>query len=387
MDNSFDNLLDKYKTGTLTEEEAALFLNMLKTGENEQRLAQAIDLDWQQELKDVSDKEMLGLVYQQILMARETPVVKLPVYKRTWVVVAASVILILTVGTFAILSNKKNAADKSDIARQQVENDVAPGQYKARLTLADGSTIILDSAAAGELTRQGGTVVTNKDGQLVYSGRPKSQAGEMMYNTLSTARGETYATVLGDGSKVWLNAASSIRFPVSFSGNERRVTITGEAYFEVAHDAAKPFHVTINGMDVQVLGTHFNINSYADEGVIKTTLLEGSINVAVAGNRLVVKPGQQAQVQNNNIRLVSNADTDAVMAWKNGFFAFKGTDIKKLMTELSRWYDIEVIYQGMPDATFTGKIDRSLTLSQLLRGLADAKVNYKIEGKKLIILP
>jgi transmembrane sensor len=387
MDNSFEKLLERYKTGTLTEDEGALFLNMLKTDENEQRLAQAIDWDWQRELKDVTDKEMLGLIYQQILMARETPVVKLPFYKRRWVAVAASVILILTVGTLAILSNKKNGTDKSALARHEQVNDVGPGQYKARLTLADGSTIILDSAAAGELTRQGGTVVINKDGQLVYSYRPGNKAGETLYNTLSTARGETYATVLGDGSKVWLNAASSIRFPVSFSGNERRVTITGEAYFEVAHDAAKPFHVTVNGMDVQVLGTHFNINSYADEGVIKTTLLEGSIKVAVAGNRLMVKPGQQAQVQNNNIRLVSNADTDAVMAWKNGFFAFEGTDIKKLMTELSRWYDIEVIYRGMPDATFTGKIDRSLTLSQLLQGLADAKVNYKIEGKKLIILP
>jgi transmembrane sensor len=386
MDNSFDNLLEKYKTGTLTAEEAALFLNMLKTGENDQQLAQAIDLDWQRELKDVSDKEMLDLIYQQVLMAKETPVVKLRFYKRRWVAVAASVILIVTIGILAILSNKKNGTHKSDLARHEQVNDVAPGQYKARLTLADGSTIILDSAAAGELTRQGGTVVMNKDGQLVYSSHPGKQAAEM-YNTLSTARGETYATVLGDGSKVWLNAASSIRFPVSFSGNERRVTITGEAYFEVAHDASKPFHVTVNGMDVQVLGTHFNINSYADEGVIKTTLLEGSIRVAVAANRLMVKPGQQAQVQNNNIRLVPDADTDAVMAWKNGFFAFEGTDIKKLMTELSRWYDIEVIYQGIPDATFTGKIDRSLTLSQLLRGLADAKVNYKIEGKKLIILP
>jgi ferric-dicitrate binding protein FerR (iron transport regulator) len=299
-------------------------------------------------------------------------------FRWTRYIAAASVILLLATGTYFILN--RNTSEKP-VAKEQTKTDILPGHDGAVLTLADGSKIVLDNAQDGKIT----DVAVKNGNKVSYQ---NSSQTKVEYNTMTTPKGRQFSLVLPDGTQVWLNAASSITYPTAFVGNDRKVSITGEAYFEVTHNVSKPFHVNVNGMDVQVLGTHFNINAYGDDGNTKTTLLQGSIKVSVAGKMQVVKPGQQTQVASNNIKLVPDADIDAVMAWRNGFFSFENTGIKEIMKQLSRWYDVEVIYQGEPKDIFTGEIDRNLTLSQVLKVLSDTKVKYRIEeSRKLIILP
>jgi hypothetical protein len=367
---TFYSLIDKFLEGAATQEEKAL----LDDYTNE--LAEIGGLTRSQEEKARLKKRL----YQNILkgrMASRTKVV--PFYQASlFKVAAAAIVIFMALGAYFILNKNK---DVKPVAKEGVQKDVLPGHDGAVLTLADGRTIILDNAQDGKIT----DVAVKNGNKVSYQ---NSAPTKVEYNTMATPKGRQFSLVLPDGTEVWLNAASSITYPTAFVGGDRKVQITGEVYFEVAHDASKPFHVTVNGMDVQVLGTHFNINSYGDGGDIKTTLLQGRIKVTIAGKTEVIKPGQQAQVANNNIKLISDADVDAVMAWKNGFFSFEKTDIKGLMRQVSRWYDVEVVYQDIPNETFTGKIDRNLTLTQLLNGLAETKVHYRIEeGKKLIILP
>lgn len=276
---------------------------------------------------------------------------------------------------------------------------MAPGTEGAILTLADGKQIILDSAANGSLAVEGRTKVINKDGQLVYEieGRVPDA---LLYNTMTTPKGKQYQLVLADGSKVWLNAASSIRYPTAFAGTERRVEITGEAYFEIAHHADKPFKVSVNGMEVQVVGTHFNINAYEDEAAMQTTLLQGSVKITTNNHTRILSPGQQAQISttlshpvqqkpgDENIKVVKDADLDAVMAWKNGYFSFSQTDLQTVMRQIARWYDVEIVYAGtIPDRRFGGEIARNTNASQVLKILEESKVYFRIEGKKIIVLP
>ncbi|SMC87626.1 FecR family protein [Pedobacter africanus] len=324
--------------------------------------------------KEAARKEL----FMQI--GTEAKVVPINRFKRSLGWIAAAVVI--GVAAIAIIMNiSKDKMISTPVAAQPSETDVAPRHDGAVLTLASGKTIVLDDVKDGKLT----DIAVKNRNQVSYVNGSKEK---VELNTMTTPKGKQFSLVLGDGTKVWLNAASSITYPTAFVGNERKVDITGEVYFEVTHDAKKPFNVTVNGMNVQVLGTHFNINSYGDQGSIKTTLLQGSIKVSIAGKTQMIKPGQQAQVSNENIRVASNTDVAAVMAWKNGFFSFEGVDVKVLMKEISRWYDVEVIYQGEPKDLFSGEIDRNLTLTQVLKGLADTKVRYRIEeGKKLIILP
>jgi ferric-dicitrate binding protein FerR (iron transport regulator) len=273
-------------------------------------------------------------------------------------------------------------------APQTASVDVQPGGSRARLTLADGSVVVLDNAKQGTLVRQGQTDVVNKNGQLIY--QPGKGSGAVLYNTLTTLKGETYATVLSDGTKVWLNAGSSLRYPVAFDGLDRTVQITGEAYFEVAHNAQKPFHVRTGDMDVRVLGTHFNINAYGDEAMVTTTLLEGKVLVTKEKAVAALRPGQQATatIGEPSIHVVDNVDLDEVVAWKNGFFQFSNTALPIVMRQLARWYDVEVQYQGeVPQIEVVGKLPRNLTLSQAMIILKQLKVKYTVSGKKIIIAP
>lgn len=307
---------------------------------------------------------------------------------RRWV--AAAIITGLIAGAAWFTWNTSNEQpDKNIIAQEQrFQNDVEPGGFKARLTLADGTTIVLDSAAAGELARQGNTLVLNKDGQLIYDVQAESEK-EIIYNTLHTAKGEMYTTVLADGSKIWLNAASSIKFPVAFSGKERKVEITGEAYFEIAHNPSKPFKVIKGDVEVAVLGTHFNVNAYDDESEIKVTLLEGSVKVSTTkqlNNSATLIPGQQAHINQSTIQLI-NPDLEHVMAWKNGRFLFKSIDIKSLMKELERWYDIEVSYERIPATGFNARITRNTPLSSILKALElTGDVRFRIEGRRVVVM-
>jgi ferric-dicitrate binding protein FerR (iron transport regulator) len=196
--------------------------------------------------------------------------------------------------------------------------------------------------------------------------------------------------VLADGSKVWLNAESSITFPTAFIGKERNVEIKGEAYFEVAHNAQMPFNVKVKNMTVQVLGTHFNVNAYDDENWIKTTLLEGSIKVSKGSDSKIIKPGEQAQTENgdNSLIAVQAVDPDEVVAWKNGLFHFNNAGLPEVMHQLSRWYDVDVVYNGpVPKRKFGGEMQSNLKLSQVLELLEKNEVNFKIEGKKIIVMP
>lgn len=327
----------------------------------------------EKEQKEAAKKEL----FMQI--GAETKVVPINRFKRSLGWIAAAVVI--GFGVIALTINTlRDKASPVPSANVNSKTDVVPGHDGAILTLGNGKEIVLDDVQDGKLT----DVAVKNSGQVSYIEGNKEN---IEVNTMTTPKGRQFSLVLSDGTKVWLNAASSITFPTAFVGRERKINITGEVYFEVAHDANKPFVVTVKGMNVQVLGTHFNINSYGDQGSIKTTLLQGSIKVSVAGKQQVVKPGQQAQVSGGDIKMLSDIDVASTVAWKNGFFSFESVDIKGVMKEISRWYDVEVIYEGQPKDVFSGEIDRNLTLKELMKGLADTKVRYRIEGNKLIILP
>jgi hypothetical protein len=270
------------------------------------------------------------------------------------------------------------------------KKDIAPGGNKATLTLANGNTIFLEETRDGMLATQGNGHVTKDKGSLKYEAEGgQTSPLHSLYNTLNTPRGGTYALTLSDGSKAWLNAASSIRFPAVFSGNSRLVTITGEVYFEVMKNKASPFRVQVNGMEIEVLGTEFNVNAYAGENGIQTTLLTGSVKLINNTKINFLKPGQQARMYGTgNTQVTNDADTEQVMAWKNGLFQFTQADLPTVMRQISRWYDIDVIYEGQPPLIMTtGKAPRNISLANLLKILSLNGVHYRIEGKKLIILP
>lgn len=312
---------------------------------------------------------------------------------RKWIAAAAIFIVFLGGVSYFLIFNKTSnkIAGTVNLSQQNSKNDVAPGGNKAILTLGDGSTIVLDSAQNGILTQQGNTkVIKLNNGQLAYKLTKSNEELEIEYNSVTTPRGGQYQLVLSDGSKVWLNSSSSIRFPAIFKGHERDVEITGEAYFEVAHNTEMPFHVKVNDMDVEVLGTHFNINAYEDENVIKTTLLKGSVKVSKENFSTLIVPGEQARIvkTSNKIMVKAGVDLDEVVAWKNGYFDFEGLDFENIAKQLSRWYDVEVIYKRTIDDLFYAKIPRNTKLSIALKALElTGKVHFEIEDKKIIVLP
>jgi ferric-dicitrate binding protein FerR (iron transport regulator) len=217
----------------------------------------------------------------------------------------------------------------------------------------------------------------------------KNKSSEVLYNTISTPRGGQYELMLSDGSKVWLNAASSLRFSASFVGKERKVELLGEAYFEVAKNAAMPFKVKVHGMEVEVLGTHFNINSYDNESMIRTTLLEGSVKINKNNSSSLLKPGQQAQMNKaGEIKIINNVDVEEAIAWKEGKFQFDKADIHDIMRQLARWYDVDVEYKGTVSSHFGGTISRDVNLSQVLNMLhLTGEVNFQIQDKKVLVMP
>lgn len=308
---------------------------------------------------------------------------------------AASIILALGIGAYLWTAHKKNTEPAPTVVHVA---GIQPGKQGAILTLADGTNVVLDSLGNGVVATQNGVQVLLKDDGLAYD--PAGGASrEVMYNAVSTPKGRQFHVTLPDGTQVWLNAASSIRYPTQFSGRARRVEITGEAYFQVAKNRGMPFTANVNNkMTVEVLGTQFNVDAYDNEETINTTLLEGSVKVLVVAasahqTAVTLKPGQQAQVPGDQpaprgIRLVDNVDTGKVMAWKNGLFNFSGIKLEEVMRQLERWYDIEVVYEnGVPDIKLMGKMTRGVTLNELLTGLRELGLHYRLEGRKLIVLP
>jgi transmembrane sensor len=404
MDNlMMQELLDRYLSGACSAEEQLIVEKWLERQEGG-------DNRWS-EMDAPAKAAWMALLYQDIQHTIKNNAIAgnpavaggntasgknaapvMPIYRRPFsrMAVAAAIIVIIGTGTLWLIRGASHDVVKtSDTERHQ--NDVSPGGSRAVLTLANGSVIILDSAANGELAKQGNaTILKTANGQLAYN-LLNEKPTEAFYNTLATPRGGQYQLVLPDGSKVWLNAASSIRFPVAFTGGTRNVEITGEAYFEVAKDKAKPFHVKARGMEVEVLGTHFNINAYPDEPGIRTTLLEGSVKIVVDRQTqrrqqdMILLPGQQARVE-GGINLVKKADIDQVMAWKNGLFNFNDADLQTVLRQLARWYDIDIKFEGNgPVRSFHGKITRDLNLSQVINLLQEVEVKFRIEGKTLIV--
>ena len=329
-----------------------------------------------------------------------TKIVNTPIIGKRYVwpriAAAAVIIVLLSAGVYYISSNHNVKIASKKTQQQFKNNDVAPGGKKAVLTLANGTQIILDSAGNGALTQQGNVkIIKLNNSQLLYNSLNGSstlpKTGEVLYNTISTPRGGQYQVVLADGSKVWLNAASSLRFPTSFTGGERKVELTGEGYFEVVHNAAKPFKVSLgklDGAEIEVLGTHFNVNAYDDETAIKTTLLEGSVKVRKGSSSKTIRPGEQAQMENygNSKIIIQAADVDAAIAWKNGRFIFHGENIQSVMRQLARWYDVDVEYRGNVDIHFTGQLPRNDNVTKVFEKLAlTGEVRFKTEGKKIIV--
>jgi transmembrane sensor len=306
--------------------------------------------------------------------------------------VAASILMLISLGIYSYFSTSTD--QKQSIVKVQ-QQDVSPGGNKGTLTLADGSEVSLEKTKNESFVRQGNTTIKNKNGQLIYDSRI-SKNGNVSYNKLTIPRGGQYQLTLPDGTKVWLNAASSIAFPTAFTGKERRVIITGEVYFEVASlfdtDKEKiPFIVNVNDeTEIKVLGTHFNINSYPEEGAIKTTLLEGSVEVTSLTNHqsLIIVPGQQVSIDKSGLLTVEDVNTEEVIAWKNGYFYFDNDSLQTIMDQLARWYDVKITYEGdIPDRIFTGKIHRDINLSEALAILKFTKVNFRIEDKSIIVIP
>jgi transmembrane sensor len=302
------------------------------------------------------------------------------------IAVAASIIGAIAFAGYWMM-NKQTTDDPSTIAQDQKTKDVtAPDKNRAQIKLANGAIVYLDSAANGQLALQNDVkLVKTADDAIAYDGASTSLS--MTYNTLTNPRGSKVINMtLADGSRVWLNAGSSVTYPIVFIGKERNVTITGEAYFEIAHDKTKPFKVSKGETTVEVLGTHFNVNAYDDESEIKVTLLEGKVKTSmVNGQWSMLNPGEQAHV-GNSIKVVSGVDVEQVMAWKNGRFEFKSTDIETIMREVARWYDVEIVYNEQVNQRFNGKIPRTMSAMNVFKVLKETGgVHFKIEGRKVIV--
>lgn len=338
--------------------------------------------------KSVPDEERIAMenINWTRLEARidqPAPVRSISIPTPYWRWAAASVVLLIGAATWWWFSDRKTSANPQQTIAQ---TDIPPGREGAVLTLDDGRQILLDSLGNGVVANQSGAEVVLHNNSIAYSKTGADQKNPV-YNTLSTPRGRQFRVVLPDGTGVWLNAASSIRYPTVFAGHERRVDITGEAYFEVSKNNNQPFRVSVANTEVIVLGTKFNVNGYTNEARIATTLLEGAVQVNSGNNNVKLKPGQQASVSQEDIK-VKNVNTAQFVSWKNGLFYFDHADVSTAMRQLERWYDIEIKYEGaIPVKEIHGELGRDLSLQQVLKVLDRMQVTCRLEGKTLIVQP
>lgn len=386
------DVISKIKNGTASESELQSILDLLGSSEN-QFIIDIISDSFSVNRPSIatemsSQKEILSKILTADKLDEDTD--SLPrssIIKMFWKVAVAAVILIAVaaVAFWGIRESKNNLAVTQP--KNEKQTDRLPGVNRATLTLADGRVIILDSTSKGVLTIQGKTtVIKMANGQLAYK-NDQLNGGEVLYNKIDVPRGGQYELLLADGTKVWLNSESSLRFPASFVGSERNVELEGEGYFEVAKNKAKPFHVLSNNITISVLGTHFNVMAYKEEDLVKTTLMEGSIKVLTSADSTFVTPGQQAVFTKRNNRLAVNndADIDEAIAWKNGFFQFNKIDASAIR-QLSRWYDIDIVFAGaLPDNEFKGKIAKNIKLSSVIEALKISGIYCRIENNKLIV--
>lgn len=374
--------MEKYAAGTLEPEEEKAFLAWLETaspGEFQQMLdASGVPDDfkaWRQP-STASVQQ-----FRQRLAEREQPVVR-RMFPWRRIAAAAAVLIIAGGAAWYMLTRTPEAP----ITPQQAELR-PPGSNKALLTLADGTVIELDDARDGTLSQQGGArIIKLPGGKISYD--HADATGEPVYNTISTPKGGQYQVQLSDGTVVWLNAASSLRFPAVFNGGERLVELKGEGYFDVAAQAGSPFRVQVRDARVEVLGTQFNINAYADEPVAQTTLLHGAVKVLRGTETMLLRPGQQASFKEGEKMALQAADLEQAVAWKNGFFHFEGTSLPVLMRQIGRWYNVEVAFKGeVPNRQFAGRITRDVGLQAVVDALKSSGVNYRMQGGVLEVYP
>jgi ferric-dicitrate binding protein FerR (iron transport regulator) len=380
------DLARKWVEGTITEEEKQEFSEWFNAEDSDPlsippRFAKG-------------EEELGQRMFQQILARRQDAAKTIPLWRRRWLQVAAAVLVVLS-ASFLLLyflptgdNEKAVVHQKPVVDNKRHQPTVSPGGNRAFLQLADGSEIMLDSAQNGTLASSAAAnVIKLADGQLSVSANGK--AVPATNNTLTTPRGGQYAITLADGTRVWINSASSLSFPSAFNGPERKVELRGEAYFEVAKKTRQPFRVVVNGMDVTVLGTHFNIMAYADEEAVHTTLLEGTVRVENEKGSSLLKPGQQAQVKESGaIRVREGVDTEQVVAWKNGLFQFEKTRIETIMRQLARWYGIDIVYSGKVKDHFTGTISKQVGIEKVFRMLElTGAVQFSLSGSKVTVRP
>ena len=384
---NFHKLLDKYISGEASQEEEQRLLNFYGSFNSSSEIDQIPGLD---DLKDkIFDK------ISEKITPEEDYSQSFNLYYLKSFSIAAMILLTITTGIY--FYSNRTLHEEEQFVELSVNNDILPGNNKAILTLADGSKISLDDAANGLLASQGNIAITKtENGEIVYEknslDKNKGILSPSVINTIQTPKGGKYQVRLPDGSKVWLNSASTLSYPTTFTGLERKVKLKGEAYFEITSNKKIPFRVESEGQIVEVLGTHFNINSYDDEDFTKTTLLEGSVRVIlnsksdVLGKTRMLKPGEQSLTNSSQSGIrIENADTEKAVAWKNGYFKFKNTPIQQIMREVERWYDVELVYEGtMPTDEFTGFISNEVNISGVLKILEQSGgVKFSVKGKKI----
>jgi ferric-dicitrate binding protein FerR (iron transport regulator) len=374
----YEALAEKWLNGTITAEEELIFNQWYNNAQDNPVL---IDTAFA-----TSDHDLKQRMLQKIQEYKDLRLSN----RRAWIrsaSIAASVILVIA--AFIIIPAKRPESRRGLVSvTKNTSHEIMPGSDKAILSLADGTKISLDSSANDSLAKQGNATISKLNGRLIYQSKGNNIPGNL-YNTISTPRGGQYHVVLSDGTGVWLNAASSLRFPASFSGSERVVELQGEAYFEVAKNKQRPFKLKVNNMEVAVLGTVFNVKAYDDEEEIETTLLEGSVKLGAAGKTTLLLPGQQARVtEAGQINVLHDINPEQTIAWKNGLFEFNG-NIRGIMRQIARWYDVEVVYNGnLTQKAFGGAIARKENISDVLKLLEmTGTIRFKIEGKIVSVSP
>jgi len=394
-----NELLDKHVQHNLTPAEEQELMQYVKSEEFDEIFKQQISAYWQTGEGDVAlpgdrqtallDKILFSESSTSRLLEKTTATRN----KRKKTIVFITALLLLAGAAF--FYGKQSASTSPQIAIVVPQKDIAPGKTGAILTLGDGSTIVLDSARQGAVAKQSGTrIVKTAHGALTYDVTEHAATNEVTWNTIATPRGAQYQVVLPDGTQVWLNAASTLKYPVAFrKGDDRKVILTGEAYFEVNSNEQAPFKVGVNAHgndgEVTVLGTRFNIMAYEDEAAVKTTLLEGAVLVSRSGNSKKLTAGQQAIFLPESAAaiVVENTDTEIAVAWKKGFFRFDQRQLPAIMRQISRWYDVDIAYEGkIPDIVFGGGIDKNLPLSRILSALGKYGVRFETDGRRITIL-
>jgi ferric-dicitrate binding protein FerR (iron transport regulator) len=387
---TFQTLFEKYLAGTGTPDEMKAFWQMVS--DNPSLLEQPLDGWWRQTAAAGPQKtpqqweQVQANIYARAASWEATQPAAKRVVLGKWKWMAASLLILVAAGTVWLM-NKKESPQVT--VQTDTEKNILPGRTGALLQLADGRMVSLDSLKNGQLMQQGNSTLVYADGNLSYQ-EGRGAAAESLFNTMSTPNGRQFHLKLPDGSLVWLNAASSITYPVAFNGKERKIKVKGEVFLEVKQDSRKPFTVDVDGkMITEVLGTSFNINSYENENNIRITLVDGSVRVITSTDKRkmkLLKPGQQAVQQNNELTVSNSVNMAAVMAWKNGLFNLEGVSVEELLRQVARWYDLQIVYRSKPpQARFHGELGRDLQLSQILDALKEAEIRYKQEGRTLII--